>query len=346
MANALVASSGLLLLACCALLCSAPPRLAGAAPESAAGEKVASANAATGAASAAALTPSTSIGPVVAPAAHWVYCPAGSSPDAPLIFGLHGWSSSADDWMYARPIANRLGWCMVAWDAPGTRFPPDPAEWPEEPWSLSDFADAAIDLLDYLGRQKALFLGVSWGAATATQIALRHPDRVIGIVAGGVGQGEPPLNFSEEEVDVIRERIMRCQSGDEAAWEEARPEHDAAFYPGTRESVDYTWTKHTRSFRLPSNMIMLDTIRGIDFRPELAAIHDSGDVELPPALFVSGDSDGHHSVESVHRLREAYGPQAQATIYLETGHIVQHERRAEFHDAVVTFAESVIQSDA
>ena len=112
-----------------------------------------------------------------------------------------------------------------------------------------------------------------------------------------------------------------------------------------RVSPSTTWSKHTGSFRLPSNMIMLDTIRG-SLSPRAGCYSRSGDVELPPALFVSGDSDGHHSVESVHRLREAYGPQAQATIYLETGHILQHERRAEFHDAVVTFAESVIQSDA
>lgn len=274
-----------------------------------------------------------------APAAHWVYCPAGATRDAPVVLALHGWSSSADDWSYARPIANQLGWCMVAWDAPGTRYSPDPDEWPDAPWDLSAFADAAVDLLDHLGHEKALVMGVSWGAYIATRIASRHPDRVLGIVAVGVGQDDPPLQIPPEAMEEMRARIALIEAGDESAWAQEQANHDAAFYPGSRNKVDYTWSKDTRSFRLPASMVQLDSVMGVDFRPELSRVRASGPAALPPALFVLGDSDRLHSVESVHRLASSYGPQASVVLYAATGHIVQHERRARFHADVVSWVQ-------
>ena len=47
---------------------------------------------------------------------------------------------------------------------------------------IASFADDMLALLDHLGIDRAIFGGISMGAATALNLALRHPERVMGLV--------------------------------------------------------------------------------------------------------------------------------------------------------------------
>ena len=68
-------------------------------------------------------------------------------------------------------------------------------------------------------QDEAVFLGVSWGAYVATRVATRHPSRVSGLVAVGIGQSDPPMQFSQPVLAEMRELVARCEAGDEDAWE-------------------------------------------------------------------------------------------------------------------------------
>lgn len=46
------------------------------------------------------------------------------------------------------------------------------------PFSLEDCADAAVEILDALGVERAHFGGLSWGGMTGLRVALRHPARL------------------------------------------------------------------------------------------------------------------------------------------------------------------------
>ena len=50
-------------------------------------------------------------------------------------------------------------------------------------------ADDAAALLDHLGIERAHVMGYSMGARVAAFLALRHPERVAGLIFGGLGIG-------------------------------------------------------------------------------------------------------------------------------------------------------------
>lgn len=55
---------------------------------------------------------------------------------------------------------------------------------PEPPWSVEDFTDDAVAVLDAAGVERAHVFGVSMGGVIAQELALRHPQRVVGLVLG------------------------------------------------------------------------------------------------------------------------------------------------------------------
>jgi pimeloyl-ACP methyl ester carboxylesterase len=93
--------------------------------------------------------------------------------DGPTVLLLHGvGTASASFWAQFDGLSATHE--LIAWDAPGYGASTDP----RIPVRLDDYADAAVDLLDALGRRDAHVVGVSWGGVIATRLALRHPDRV------------------------------------------------------------------------------------------------------------------------------------------------------------------------
>ena len=62
---------------------------------------------------------------------------------------------------------------------------------PKRPWTMGDMADDIAAMLDAAGVRKAVIAGISMGGMIAQQVALRHPERVHGLVLMATWPGLP-----------------------------------------------------------------------------------------------------------------------------------------------------------
>jgi pimeloyl-ACP methyl ester carboxylesterase len=101
---------------------------------------------------------------------------------------------------------------VVVWDAPGCGASTDP---PAD-WSLADFADCLVSLVDAIGLAPVHLLGLSFGGALAIEVFHRHPGAVrslllISAYAGWVGSLGP--NEARERV-IFGERMPEMSTDD------------------------------------------------------------------------------------------------------------------------------------
>jgi pimeloyl-ACP methyl ester carboxylesterase len=95
------------------------------------------------------------------------------------ILCIHGAGSSAIVWAGAVERLSRLG-RVIAYDRRGCGRSERPV--PYERTSVGEHADDAAALVDALNAAPAVVIGRSFGGWVATELALRHPDRVRAMV--------------------------------------------------------------------------------------------------------------------------------------------------------------------
>ena len=148
----------------------------------------------------------------------------------PVLF-IHGVRSSGWTWRRSLGELSRQFACYVV-DMPGY----DRSDIPPKQYSMEDFADAMLDVLDAAGLESVHIVGEHTGAILAVLLAGQHPDRVSKLVLDGLPY------WSLEQGKVIWERFFQPLYTDATSyplpvfplltWEEAR-----AIGPNTRLTV-------------------------------------------------------------------------------------------------------------
>lgn len=62
---------------------------------------------------------------------------------------------------------------------------------PRRPWTMAEMADDVAAMLDAVGVRRAVIAGISMGGMISQQFALRHPERVVGLVLMATWPGLP-----------------------------------------------------------------------------------------------------------------------------------------------------------
>jgi pimeloyl-ACP methyl ester carboxylesterase len=100
-----------------------------------------------------------------------------SGGDKPVVFFMHGFLF--DHTMFDPQVAYlKDEYRCVRFDARAL----GQTRWDGEPFTLNDTVSDAIGLLDYLGIERAAFVGMSQGGYALVRLAVRHPERVTAAV--------------------------------------------------------------------------------------------------------------------------------------------------------------------
>ncbi len=264
------------------------------------------------------------------------YQQAGSG--EPLILLLHGFSASTFSWREVMQPLAAFG-TVVAYDRPGFGLTERPLgdelkSWPgANPYGPDAQADQVAALIEALGFEKAILVGHSAGGTIAMHMALRHPERVQGIVfvdpaiyrAGGAPAWLRPLLGMPlmDRVGALVSRSLAAQ-GDrliKQAW------HDPAkvtpeVLAGYREPLQVeNWDRALWEFTLAGRDLKLgERVKGVKL----------------PTLVITGDDD--RIVPTADSIRLASElPNAELVVIPNCGHLPQEECPGPFLEAVTRF---------
>ena len=108
---------------------------------------------------------------------------------------------------------------------------------PDIPYTMADYADDANGLLDTIGWESCMVMGISFGGMVAQEFALRYPPRVERLVlacTSSGGEGGASYPFQElahlPEEDYIRHILQLSDTRRDAAWQDANPEKFQALF--------------------------------------------------------------------------------------------------------------------
>jgi len=172
---------------------------------------------------------------------------------------------------------------------------------PPGEWTMRDYAEDAVGLMDALGIGRALVLGESFGGMTALHLAALWPGRVRGLAvmaatAGGrLGSSHPVQEWLALPPDAAARAALRVQDLGFAALEATDPAAAAARHAQR--------TAQERAFRAcPANAAgyprLLAARAGHDAGPLLGRI-------ACPVIVMAGREDGQAPLAAVTRLAEA-----------------------------------------
>ena len=110
---------------------------------------------------------------------HLTFFLASGAEDAPVIVFVHGWPELSISWRHQLPTFAGLGFRAIAPDMRGYgRSSVYPRH---EDYALEHIVKDMLELLDGLGREKAVWVGHDWGSPVVWSLASHHPDRCFGV---------------------------------------------------------------------------------------------------------------------------------------------------------------------
>lgn len=186
---------------------------------------------------------------------------------------------------------------------------------PETPYTMADYAEDANALLDAIGWERALVMGVSFGGMVAQEFAVRYPERIAKLVlactsSGGAGGASYPLH-ELMDLDLEAKTMHMMSVGDlrqDAAWQAENPQMVQVLLDFAKQAAEVGAGEPNRE---------------VGARLQLLARKDHNTYERLPSLTMpvyicGGRYDGTASVANQHALQNQI-PHAQLELF-DGGH--------------------------
>jgi pimeloyl-ACP methyl ester carboxylesterase len=112
---------------------------------------------------------------------HQTFYLACGADDAPAIIFVHGWPELSISWRHQLPCFASLGFRTVAPDMRG--YGRSTVHGRHEDYALEHIVRDMLELLEALGREKAVWVGHDWGSPVVWSLASHHPERCMGVAS-------------------------------------------------------------------------------------------------------------------------------------------------------------------
>lgn len=235
---------------------------------------------------------------------------------------LHGLGSSARDWERQRDALS--DYRVVALDVRGHGR----SDKPQGPYSVLQFAQDVVAVLDAVGIDAAHVVGLSMGGMIAFQLAVSFPARVRSLVIVNSGPALVPATFSDRLKVWVRFFIVRA-IGMKKMGETLAPRlFTDADQDAERQMFIERWAENDRRAYLDS----MRAIVGWSVLDQISSIS-------VPTLIVASDQD--YTPVSAKEAYIAKMPTASLTVIPNAHHALPVERPQAFNEALRQFLASV-----
>ena len=261
--------------------------------------------------------------------------PGDSADQRPPVIFIHGLSGCWQNWLEQLPLFAR-DQRVIGVDLPGF----GQSEMPEEPISISNYADAIDALMTELGIDSAKIVGNSMGGFIGAELAIQHPARVERLVLVAAA-GLSIESIRTERTTGLRHRaenVVFFSLGNLAA-----QSHQVALRPRLRHALLLLVAAHPG--KLPGPLAAQQVLGSgkPGFSDALEAmcrypLRDRLEKIACPTFIVWGDKDRLVPCKDAAIFEELI-PDSRKIIYKDTGHVSMMERPARFNRDVKAFLE-------
>jgi pimeloyl-ACP methyl ester carboxylesterase len=216
-------------------------------------------------------------------------------------------------------------------------YPPSDIPEAVAAYSQARAADDIVDVLSAAGIDKAHVVGLSMGGFASLHVALRHPKRVLSVVAAGAGYGAEKLH--ESYFKGVSEQVADN-------FENRGPKNFAPIYAEGASRVQFQ-EKDPRGWRLFADRLAqhdargaANTMRGVQMRrPSLYDLEAEFRALDTPVLVMVGDEDDHCLQPGLFLKRTI--PRSGLAVFPKTGHTLNLEEPELFNRHVAEFIAQV-----
>lgn len=233
---------------------------------------------------------------------HYTIDRSDDAPGSPPLLFLNAIGTDMRIWERVLPLLTVHG-ARIRYDARGHGL----SDCPPAPYTLTQLADDAVSILDALGIEQAIFIGVSMGGLIAQAVALRHPDRVKALVLCDTAPRIGTAELWQSRMEGIRQNGM--SSIGDATMKRWFP---APYHTKHPEEICGWQTLVTRT---PSEgyLATCDVLAESDLRTEMGKIQ-------APTLALCGSEDGATPPAQMQELVETL-PNARFALVEGAGHL-------------------------
>ena len=100
---------------------------------------------------------------------------------APLLIFVHGWPELSRSWRHQLPAFAALGFRCIAPDMRG--YGRSSTYTRHEDFALENIVEDMVELLQSVGREKAVWIGHDWGSPVVWNMASHHPDKTVAVAS-------------------------------------------------------------------------------------------------------------------------------------------------------------------